>query len=220
MVGDSLPFGRPRYGIQRHSTWPYIVKSELFSDLCMRAKGGSTSFEVLDEARSVAEYWFGLLPERRFDATFVQVGIVDLSPRLVSKRFYRFVAGIPLFSRLQRNRKLHELYGKPWVPLGQFAQNIRAIDEQLSRISEHVFYIEIARPEHFFKENLGDFSESVLLYNKIISGCVGVGRFVSCWDGKPAPDCLLPDGHHLTEAGHRVVAQGCLSRFCEHVSFP
>jgi hypothetical protein len=152
------------------------------------------------------------LSKEFFDATFVEVGIVDVSPRIVSKQLYPYASRMPGFSKLQRSKRLHKAFGKPWVSPEQFNQNIAAIDEQLSLFSRQVYYIEIAKPAHYFKQNVGDFSESVEVYNRIISQCVGAGRFIACWNGQPVPEFLLPDGHHLSKEGHLAVAEKCLAR--------
>ena len=113
VMGDSLPFGRPNYGICRDKTWPYLLGRELDAHLCMRAHGASTSADVLSEAVSLNNYWFGSLKARRFNAAFVQVGIVDVSPRLLPKSLYPYASKVRGFSRLKRSRRLHEVAGKP-----------------------------------------------------------------------------------------------------------
>ena len=212
VLGDSLPFGRPKHGICRDKTWPYLLRCELDAHLCMRARGGATSTDVLAEASGLASYWFGSLQARRFDVAFVQVGIVDASPRLVPKPLYPYVSRLPGFSRLQRSRWLHEVVGRPWVSSGQFAQAIVRIDELLGRIAEQIFFVEIAFPDHHLKENVRNFSSLVSCRNLSISSCIGESRFVSCWGGQAVPQFLLPDGHHLNAEGHQVVAKKCLEK--------
>jgi hypothetical protein len=212
VLGDSLPFGRPKYGICRDKTWPYLLQVELNSSLCMRARCGSTSLDVLAEARQLDSYWFDSLSSRRFEAAFVQVGIVDTSPRLVSKRLYPYASRIIGFSRLQRSKSLHKAFGRPWLCSREFMQNIVNIDALLGRLADRVLFIEIAMPSHHLKENVGDFSDSISYRNDLISQCVGRDRFVSCWGGVAVPQFLLPDGHHLNGMGHQVVADQCLER--------
>ena len=212
VLGDSLPFGRPKYGICRDKTWPYLLRRELDAQLCMRARGGATSADVLAEAVHLASYWFGSLQARRFDAAFVQVGIVDASPRLVPKRLYSCASRIPGFSRLERSRRFHEVFGSPWVSSDQFAEAIAKTDELLGHIAEQTFFVEIAMPDHYLKENVGDFSSLVLSRNLSISSCIGEDRFIPCWGGRAVPQFLLPDGHHLNAQGHQVVANKCLER--------
>ena len=212
VLGDSLPFGRPKYGICRDQTWPYLLRRELDSLLCMRARGGATSADVLAEATGLAGYWFGSFQARHFDAAFVQVGIVDASPRLVPKPLYPYASRIPGFSRLQRSKRLHEVVGRPWVSSGQFAQNIAKIDKLLGCLAEQVFFVEIAMPDHYLKQNVGDFSSLVSCRNLLISDCIGDKRFVRCWGGVSVPQFLLPDGHHLNVKGHQVLAKKCLER--------
>lgn len=212
VLGDSLSFGRPKYSICRDKTWPYLLRHELDSLLCMRACGGATSNDVLKEVSGLDDYWFDRMPARRFNAAFVQVGIVGVVPRLVPKRFYPYATRIPGFFRLLRLKRLHDLIGRPWVSSDQFTQSIFRIEQLLGRMADQVFFIEIAMPEHYLKENVGDFSTMVSRRNLLIANCVGESRFISCWEGVPVPQFLLPDGHHLNEKGHKMVASKCLER--------
>jgi hypothetical protein len=212
VLGDSLSFGRPKYGICRDKTWPYILKSTLRSEMCFRARGASTSLDVLREARSLADYWFGSMSARLFDFVFVQVGIVDSTPRIIPKKLYPYSLKVPGINVFLRSRRAHCMFGVPWVSSHQFLGNIVSINSLLSKLSNNVFFIEIARPEHYLKENVGDFSGIVGSRNELIHRCIGRDRFVSCWGGLPVPQCLLPDGCHFNELGHQLVAEACLSR--------
>lgn len=212
VLGDSLPFGRPNHGICRDKTWPYLLHRELNAHLCMRARGGATSIDVLAEANSLASYWFGSLQARRFDVALVQVGIVDACPRLVPKRLHSYASRIPGFPHLERLKWLHHVVGSPWVSSKRFIQTINKIDSLLNRLARRVLFVEIAMPDHYLKENVGDFSGVISLRNNLMLKSLSHSRFVDCWGGVAVSQFLLPDGHHLNERGHQVVAQQCLKK--------
>ena len=212
VLGDSLPFGRPNHGICRDKTWPYLLRRELNAHLCMRARGGATSIDVLGEANSLASYWFGSLQARRFDVALVQVGIVDACPRLVPRSLYSYASRIPGFPRLGRSKRLHQIVGRPWVSSKRFIQAIDKIDSLLNKLADRVVFIEIAMPDHYLRLNVGDFSGVISLRNSLMLSSISESRFVDCWGGVAVPQFLLPDGHHLNERGHQVVARQCLKK--------
>jgi hypothetical protein len=212
VLGDSLSFGRPNYGICRDKTWPYLLQRKLNGLLCMRARGGSTSFDVLAEAKSLSGGWFGSGSDRPFDVAFVQVGIVDATPRLLPKKIFSYAFMLPGSSRLLRSRFLHQSIARPWVATTQFIENVANINSLLKHMANQVLFIEVARPDHYLIENVGDFSGSIVLRNKLLAESIGEDQVVACWGGLAVPQFLLPDGHHLNELGHQEVFKHCLNR--------
>jgi len=112
VLGASLPFQRPKYGICRDKTWPYLLSKQLGCGLQMRAKGGATIIDVANELRFLNSYWFEGLMARSFDITFVQAGIVDCCPRLVPWRLYGWGLA-PGFRNLERSPRAHRLLARP-----------------------------------------------------------------------------------------------------------
>ena len=211
VLGDSLPFGRPKYGICRDQTWPYLLSKELGYGLQMRAKGGATITDVVYEAEALNSYWFKGLEARKFDVTFVQVGIVDCCPRLLPKRFYGYASRMPGFGRLSRNPFAHRILARPWVSEKCFIERISFLDKILCSISKLHYFIEIAEPANHLIDNVGDFSENVRHYNKLICKFAGSDSLIQWQNEKTDSIYLLPDGHHLTMMGHRAVATACLN---------
>jgi hypothetical protein len=162
---------------------PVFFKPNSVQSLCMRARGGSTSLDVLAEARHLDSHWFGSLSSWGFEAAFVQVGIVDTSPRLASKRLYLMLLRFLIFRYYSAPRDVYKAFGRPWLPPREFMQNIVNIDALLGRLAGCVLFVEIAMPSHHLKDNVGDFSDSISYRNDLISRCFGGDRFVSCWWG-------------------------------------
>ena len=169
--------------------------------------------DTVTEANSLNGYWFEELNARKFDAVFVQAGIVDCCPRLVPRRIHSLISRVPGFGRLERSPYAYRLFGGPWVNEERFARSLEKLMKVLSAISRMSFFIEIAEPAHYLLENVGNFSASVVNYNDIIMRNSGVSNFV-LWH---APDknshYLLPDGHHLSLSGHQAVARACFDKY-------
>ena len=210
ILGDSLPFGRPKYGICRDKTWPYILARELNSSLSMRARGDSTVYNVMAEVNSLDGYWFDGFPSRKFDAAFVQVGIVDACPRLIHRKLYPLATRLPGFKFLVRWPPIYKTIGNPWVANKQFTQAIHNLHSVLTGLAKQVFFIEIAMPSHHLLQNVGDFSDEIKSRNFNIRESVGKESFVEPWGGVPVPHFLLPDGVHLNIKGHLEVSMQCI----------
>jgi hypothetical protein len=215
VLGDSLPFGRPKYGICRDRTWPYLLSKELGCGLQMRAKGGATMIDVAKEVQSLNGYWFEGLKARPFDATFIQAGIVDCCPRLVPRRFYGYARRAPGFRRLERSPRAHRLLSRPWTSASSFSNALSDLMKNLPNISTASFFVEIAKPANYLIENVGDFSDVVFSYNETLRKRAGSTSLVQWQTSNSGEIHLLPDGHHLTALGHLAVAKACLDRYQE-----
>ena len=213
VLGDSLVFGRPKYGICRDLTWPYIVSKELHFQLQVRAHGGSSIVDVAKESRFLNDYWFKGLNARRFDVAFVQVGIVDCCPRLAPKSIYRYMKRIPGFAKLERCSIAYDSIGRPWTSKERFHAALLDLVESLSCIAKATFFVQIANPVNHLVENVGDFSATVADYNEIIKEVVG-SEFLVNWQVVDSGKMhILADGHHLTTLGHKKVGNSCLDKY-------
>jgi hypothetical protein len=177
--------------------------------MSLRANGSSTIKDVYKEASYLSNYWFGSPKSKKFDAVFVQVGIVDVSPRIFPKPLYPIVSRVPLLCNVLRSRLLNSTFGRPWSSPHHFQRYASLLYESLAFFSDRILFIEIAPPAHFMLDNLGDFSNDVKTFNQILFDLGKEKSFVRCWQDRPAKDLLLPDGHHLNMEGHRHVADCC-----------
>ena len=213
ILGDSLSFGRPKHLIFYRDTWPYKLSEHGFRVL-NRARGGSGIKAVISELKSINNYYMPSSAQKvdeRFELCLVQVGIVDVTPRLVDSRLHKLLSWIPIYKRLfvwlSRKSWLYDLIGKSWVGEGEIEGLLIQLDSELQRAAVEFFFISVSPPFHRLKENCGDFSELVNDYNKKIDN-IFPGRRI---DIEFSSDLLLPDGHHLTAEGHQRVAQEILN---------
>jgi len=210
VLGDSLTFGRPKYGICRDSTWPYLIARQMNCELQLRSRGGSTIIDVKHEAEALKSYWCDDLSKPVFNCLIVQVGIVDCCPRICPRSLYRFVNKIPGFNKLERNRIIHQIAGRPWVNEETFKKSLKELREVAKSLAGHVFYVEIAKPVHNLIENVGDFTNITHRYNNLIKDQVGSEMFVEWCSRESLENMILPDGHHLNKLGHEMVADACI----------
>lgn len=211
ILGDSLPFGRPKYGICRDKTWPYLLSRRLGCGLQMRAKGGATMIDVANEAQFLNCYWFQGLEARLFDATFIQAGIVDSCPRILPRRLYGCARRVPGFRCLERSPSVYRLLSRPWTSERRFAEVMSDLVKILPNISRATYFLEIAMPANYLIENVGDFSDRVSTYNSLVERKAGPFSLIRWQTEKSGEIHLLPDGHHLTVVGHQAVANACLN---------
>lgn len=215
VLGDSLTFGRPKYEINNDDTWPSLIEASGVR-VFHRGRGGADSSAVLAEARHLYGFMVDGVSNRQppFDLCLIQVGIVDCSPRLLSRKLNRIISFFPgggrVVARLSRFGPLIRLAGKPWVGLKKFEKNVINILHVSSKLATDVVFIEIAKPAHFLIDNCGDFSGVVNQYNSVLRNESNDG-FLPVFTNLDLGGLLLPDGHHLTKDGHKRIADQILN---------
>lgn len=213
ILGDSLTFGRPKYQIYYEKSWPGLLQTQGF-DIFHRGQGGADVVAVLQEASRCKSYMSSMASDgyMPFKYCVVQVGIVDCTPRVFSRKFIGLSAKIPglrkMVSCLSSRKSLVTKVGRPWVNERLFQNKLTELVKTLKTLCEVVVFIEIARPVHNLVLNCGDYSSAVAKYNDILRSLPGV-YFLPVFDANERY-YLLPDGHHLNAAGHELIAQSLL----------
>lgn len=208
VLGDSLSFGRPKYNIGRFDTWPFLLSQKLDSDLIFRSNGGSRVVDVIHQARSLYGYWFDSseIVQPFFDAIFIQVGLCEVVPRLGPLGLYPILFRIPAFRKLERYRNAYKLFGKPWTSPRDFSANASKLVDICRQMSTRVFFLQIADPCNYLSTNIGDFSPMVREHNEILRS-VADSSLISWCEEVDASVHILPDGQHLSSAGHRLIVK-------------
>ena len=106
ILGDSLTFGRPNHDIWYRDTWPGLL--ERSGHKVFHRGRGADSKLVLSEVRHLQGYMEDpAMVNCPFDCCFVQVGIVDCKPRLLTKTMYQVGMALPVIRKLVNclNRK-------------------------------------------------------------------------------------------------------------------
>jgi len=174
----------------------------------VRSAGGVSSREVLAEVRQIASYVGSV---RSWDAAIIQVGIVDCAPRPFGRHLQEVIDRIPglrprvikLFPLLVRIRS------RPWVRLEQFERTLQLAVREALEFCGRVVLVEIVPPGPGLEAKLMPFAETVAEYNAALRGLAALDpervTTVRALD-VVSSDVVLPDGHHLTVAGHTAIA--------------
>lgn len=212
VLADSVAMSRSSAGQVLWDAWPQILYQRGVLGLTwVRARGAATSSDVLAEARLLGGY---LGPQPAFDVALLQVGIVDCCPRPLPRRVQDLVDRAPErtgLSRWVRNSYpvLLRLRARPWVAPPRYQRNVEAIVGEVLPFCSRVVLLETLAPGPGLIEKVGDFTGAVRQYNDILRGVAStLAERVKSLDlqAQAGPHVLLPDGHHLTSAGHAEVA--------------
>lgn len=214
ILADSLAFARPKHGVLLENTWPYLLQNYTNDFLIYQANGGAMSNTLVDEANQIRSYYHKENLDKTFDWCVVQVGIVDCSPRKISTRLnyliQKFIPnGAQIIRRINRSN-LFKKQMKPWISLDQFRNNINNIHLALQPMCSNIFFIEIAPPCHNLILNCGDFSQEVYKYNSVLKELMNDKHLTPFSSNDDLEKSFLPDGHHLTKRGHKLVANSII----------
>jgi hypothetical protein len=216
ILGDSLVFPRSRNKIKYEDTWAGILASN-GHEIFLRAKGGSNITHVEKELDHLMSYFnvSSDISSHEFDLIILQAGIVDLSPRLFSPSFKNLISKIPFFSKyillLSRNKVFYKYFGHRSVSEMKFKSILIRLRHKFTLIAKNNLIIEIARPAHFLIQNVGDFSDVVVSYNRIYREIYSA-NFLEVYDNIDISEIMLMDGHHLNHCGHKLIAQKILEK--------
>lgn len=205
VLGDSLSFGRPKYNINPADTWPYKLCEVSSGKLTLRSRGGARARDLASDVDQLSNYY----PNGYFDLTVVQVGIVDVTPRLLTPRARRLLEltniGREMAGWLVRNRSAIERFGRPLTSRGEFKRDLIALRYTLSSLSRACVYLPILQPTGHLLSNCGDFSGLVKAYNMTMREVVKE-QFLNFTEKFDYKENVLADGYHLTRKGHEYIA--------------
>lgn len=222
VIGDSLSLPRHHKAQQIEDTWPFRLADLLSCYVWNVSRPGATSFDVLRLSQSLESY---VRKFANFQVAVVQVGIVDATPRSLGPFAYWLYQNIPRGSRhvsafFRVLRRLLFLKDKPLVSDVQYGKNIVEICELLQTMYDLVILVKIVPPSHHLL-NVPGVEKSVEIFNNEIDGAAGSPRLTSTRVCNPwtqsASTLVLPDGHHLTNAGHQALALAIQRVISDHV---
>ena len=213
VVGDSVVFGRPKYSIYYSLTWPAIL-SESGAFVMQRARGGSGMSDVKKELKMLESYFvddLAIEQDNKFDFCFVQAGIVDVTPRILTRKIRNLLSrtriGGRLVKKLNSNRYLISKLGRPDVDQNTFFEHASEVYRLGNLMASKVIFIGIAPPFNNLIINCGNFSSDVTRYNSVLEK-VSNGDVLYI---DKSEENFLPDGHHFTKKGHSAIGKKLLS---------
>jgi lysophospholipase L1-like esterase len=214
ILGDSLGAPRPHRGQKLDVTWPVLLKKTFPQiDIWQRCRAGSMSNEVRKE--------YNLFSDSidAFDLVIIQVGIGDCCPRPYPLFIEQFIRTYELSELHRRPNSLYPFLlrfrAKPWISRTVFAENIRFIIDTTRQRNPTAMLcvVKIGTPCGEFVKKVHNAVDYALDYNCTLEGlCRSYGNvanvaFIDPYAKFAPEELFIADGHHLTELGHRAVAQ-------------
>ena len=214
ILGDSVPFARPKHEIYLEQTWPFLLEQNNFS-VTIRSKGGSTISDVLRELQELV-FYYGNEKNKPFEFIIIQIGIVDVSPRsiLYPPFFDWFLYKIKLnkFAEIiKRSNFIYKIFSYNKTSIKKFNKIKLLINNTSRLLSSKIIYLAIAPPIKNLKSNLGDFSKKVDLYNNVLKIQSNNEFFLNPYQDEIIENLILEDGHHLSKNGHHIIYKKIIS---------
>jgi lysophospholipase L1-like esterase len=212
IVGDSGAFHRARFGQLLEQAWPWQLRLRFpQADLWVRSQPGCLVDKVVEQ---VALFGASLA---LFDFVIVQVGVGDSCPRplpLVMWNVLRWLGGMRLGKLInQHYPMLLRFYHRSWTSESVFRNSLLSIRTQVhaASTSTRVLFIPIVPPcKHLAAMSAGAYA-AAQRYNEIIHEVArapigGSAAVLDDFLDECSEDFILEDGHHLTPAGHALLA--------------
>lgn len=212
IIGDSLAVPRPRRGQHLEDTWPVLLKHRFPElDIWQRCRAASMSIDVCKEFHQFSD------SVDAFSAIIVQVGIGDCCPRPYPHWLHQLFLtyGSPeLIRRIGAHYGwMLKLRSRPWVSPDVFRANFVSMVEATLNLNPkcEFFILAIGTPCNRLLEKAPGIANTQPIYNHILSELcdeyqnLGAVHYVDPYRMQNPSDIFLDDGHHLTNAGHRLV---------------
>lgn len=205
--GDSLLFPKKKHGVTLFDTYPFKISRNFNSQHFIASQPAATSVDVINQLnRAINDFDYS----NSFDVAVIQVGIVDCCPRSHSYLVERFIRK---FSSLRPFvNKLTEFFKpkNPWIDEDRFRRNIIEIKKLSAIVAKKVIFIPIMPGTNNLLKNIHNINEHVDAYNNILYEEITLSSSSNCSiidiiTKKNSDELLLPDGHHLTVEGHKLV---------------
>ena len=223
LIGDSMAM--PRNEVTFEQTWIYKLiihfPDVLFVD---KSRRGSTTLRLVQEGGGYKGVQSGadLLEYYKPDLVIIQLGIVDCSPRLVSKHALstKLINKCPAFVKTFFYRyKKKFCVRKPEnadISPGQFQNYYETYIKRAKEINSKVLGFEIAPVGSAFVEKSPFILESIEKYNAILSNLEKYDNFkvISTFSQTNCQE-LLVDELHSNEKGHDIFFNKLKNELCQ-----
>lgn len=147
------------------------------------------------------------------EVVIIQIGIVDCSPRALTKTEMKIISNIPLVNTLAHKfirkyrKKIVTKRNITYVSSEDFECNLLKIRELF--INSRVFFLPIAPAcEHYEEVNPG-IESNICKYNAIINKLF---NSIDVFKGCEKNDIFMSDLHHLNKLGHDVVYKNIMEK--------
>lgn len=184
----ALPREKPEFCAFEDS-WPQLLKQTNLFEIHQCSIGGATSTDLLRQAH----YYNTFNP----DIVIVQVGIVDCTPRFISKKEKYLLAKIPVLGNkligYLNNPFVRERRNITYISKKEFLENLKKI-KKLFKNKSKLFFVEIIGGEGY-ETLLPRVDDNINVYNNLLNEVSEVVRYNQ-------KGITMSDYHHLNENGH------------------
>ncbi len=222
VYSDSLSFRRPGQSHDLSFVYPSVLKDMIESrlglrvNLVVRGSAGAPLPQVRAVVVQDTGYYGGT--DDALNIAIVQAGIVDAARHPFTYKLAPLLRKIPVLGErvlaalIPRRRQLQLIWSYCQTPKSTFVNEYNRIVATLRRGAMRPIAVGMPLPTAAIETRSPGFRTSVVEYNQLIrqalpdAFCDIEARFTEA----TREQLLLEDGHHLTEAGHRLYAEALL----------
>ena len=225
IYSDSLAFRRPGQPEDISFTYPFLLKSFVeerlgkSANVLLRGSGGADAKYIRQMIKRDAGYFRGAkTPGRNY--AILQFGVVDCAPRPITYMFTPVLRRLPLIGTtvmeilVKHRATLQKIWSYRITSPGRFEREYRSVLGICRSMELEPIVVGIPLPPLGIEKRSPGFRKSVAIYNRCIEGIFS-DSYCNIEEGLSddvRDSILLPDGHHLTEEGHRYYAEMMFAR--------
>ena len=219
VYSDSLAFRRPGQPQDLRFTYPFLLKELIESklgirtNLLLRGRGGGLTIRQIRKIVRIDSGYFGG-EDNALNIAILQFGIVDCAPQPITYLLSPFLRKLPLvgptiLEKLVKHRRgLQNLWSYDVTSKRRFKKEYASIVYTCHSAQIRPLAVGMPLPFFHIDNRSPGFRRNTAIYNQLIrevipdSFCDIEQRMTESL----RETILLPDGHHLTEDGHRFYA--------------
>lgn len=220
VYSDSLAFRRPGQPHDLSFTYPFVLHDLIESrlgyktNLLLRGRGGGLTIESVKGIIKQDSGYLGGDGEA-LTVAILQFGIVDCAPRPITYAIVPFLRRLPIVGHkiiaalVEHRRGLQNLWSYKVTPERKFKREYSSIVYLCNSAHMRTLSVGLPLPPFVIEHRSPGFRRSASIYNELIREVVpesfcDIEQHIS---ESLRESLLLPDGHHLTEAGHQFYAE-------------
>lgn len=229
IYSDSLAFRRVGQSQDIGFTYPFVLKGLIETHLGMRANlllRGGWGADVRQISKTLgrdAGSFDG--NEQALNIAIMQFGIVDCAPHPITYLLTPTLRKIPIIgpkilAKLVKHRRgLQSLWSYTVTSQGRFKKEYASIVHICHKLKLRPIAVGMPLPSFSIEQRSPGFRRSTSIYNQIIRDVIPENY---CDIEQQLTESLretflLPDGHHLTEEGHRFYAERLFEKLQKNI---
>lgn len=229
IYSDSLAFRRIGQSQDISFTYPFILKGliearlGIRTNLLLRGGGGADIKHIRKMVVRDSGYFGG--DAKVLNIAVLQFGIVDCAPQPITYLLAPVLRSVPIvgpniLARLVRHRRgLQALCSYTITSRARFKKEYASIVHTCHGAKIRPIAVGLPLPPFHIEHRSPGFRRSVSIYNQLICDVIPESfcDIEQQMTESLRESLLLPDGHHLTEDGHRLYAEKLFDKLQKHL---